>query len=175
MPTLAVQTNVRRKIARRECVAIVAKAHLNGQDVALAPDGAIAERSRPASITVDNGSEFAGRAMDAWADRQGGQLAFIRPGRPTENGFIESFKGRLRDKCLNVELLALMADAVRVLAAWHENHECCRPHSSLGDDTPAGVAAKVLEGTVPSCPRLGDHRKSKQFLPSVRQTCAGKP
>ena len=54
-------------------------------------------------MTLDNGSEFAGRAMEAWAMQMGVQLCFIRPGRPVENGFIESFNGRLRDECLNVE------------------------------------------------------------------------
>lgn len=86
----------------------------------------------------------------AWAHRHGVQLAFIRPGRPTENGFIESFNGRLRDECLNVELFASMSDAARVLAAWQHDYNHQRPHSSLGDDTPAEFAAKKLEGTVPS-------------------------
>ena len=113
-------------------------------------DGAIAERGRPVSITVDNGSEFAGRAMDAWAHRHGVQLAFIQPGRPTENGFIESFNGRLRDEGLNVELFASMAEVTRLLAAWRDDYNHQRPPSSLGDDTPAEFAAKELEGTVPS-------------------------
>ena len=134
----------------RECVAILAKAHLSGGDVASTLDGAIAVRGRPASITVDNGSEFAGRVMDAWAHHHGVQLAFIRPGRPTENSFIESFNGRLRDECLNVELFGSLADATRLLAAWREDYNHTRPHSSLRDDTPAGFAAKKLEGTVPS-------------------------
>ena len=58
----------------------------------------------PASITVDNGSEFCSRALEAWAMGHGVQLCFIRPGQPVENGFIESFNGRLRDECLNVEV-----------------------------------------------------------------------
>jgi len=134
----------------RECVAILAKAHLSGQDVASVLDGAVAVRGRPASITVDNDSEFAGRVMDVWAHRHGVQLAFIRPGRPTENSFIETFNGRLRDECLNVELFASMSDATRLLGAWREDYNHHRPHSSLGDDTPAEFAAKELEGTVPS-------------------------
>ena len=70
--------------------------------------------------------------------------------RPTENGFIESFNGRLRDECLNVELFASMADATRLLVAWRDATNRQRPHSSLGDDTPAEFATKKLEGTVPS-------------------------
>ncbi len=79
----------------RECVAIRGKPRLNGSDVAEALDMAVRERGKPTSITVDNGSEFAGKVMDAWADSRAVQLAFIRPGKPTENAFIESFNGRL--------------------------------------------------------------------------------
>jgi putative transposase len=92
----------------------------------------------------------AGRVMDAWAYHYGIQLAFIRPGRPTENGFIESFNGRLRDERLNVELFGSLEDVQRILQAWREDYNHQRPHSALGDDTPAAFAAKTLEGTVPS-------------------------
>jgi hypothetical protein len=96
----------------------------------------------PESITCDNGSEFAGRVLEAWAIEHGVQLIFIRPGRPVENGFIESFNGRLRDECLNVEWFTSLDDARRKRAAWryHYNHE--RPHSALPDQTPASVAAE---------------------------------
>ncbi len=134
----------------RECVAILATRPLSGQDVATALDDAVAERARPVSITVDNGSEFAGRVMDAWAHHRGVQLAFIRPGRPTENGFIESFNGWLRDECLNVELFGCLEDAQRILQAWRHDYNHQRPHSSIGDETPAAFAARTLEGTVPS-------------------------
>jgi putative transposase len=73
-----------------------------------------------------------------------------RPGRPTENSFIESFNGRLRDECLNVELFPSLADAARLLSAWRDDYNHTRPHSSLGDATPAEFAAKTLDGTVPS-------------------------
>ena len=134
----------------RECVGILAKRSLSGQDVASVLDGALAERGRPVSITVDNGSEFAGRVMDAWAHRHGVQLAFIRPGRPTENGFIESFNGRLRDECLNVELFPSIEDTQRILEAWRHDYNHHRPHSAIGDETPAGFAATTLEGRLPS-------------------------
>jgi len=77
-------------------------------------------RSAPQSITLDNGSEFAGRALEAWAIQSGVQLCFIRPGRPVENGFIESFNGRLRDECLNVEWFTSLEDARRKLASWRD-------------------------------------------------------
>jgi transposase InsO family protein len=86
----------------RECVALEADRSMSGPKVVRALDCAIAERgASPQSMTLDNGSEFTGRAMEAWAIQAGVQLCFIRPGRPVENGFIESFNGRLRDECLN--------------------------------------------------------------------------
>jgi len=94
--------------------------------------------------------ELAGRVMDAWAHQRGVQLAFIRPGRPTENGFIESFNGRLRDECLNVELFASMDGAARIVAAWRHDYNHQRPHSSLRDETPAGYADRMHSSPSPS-------------------------
>jgi putative transposase len=102
---------------------------------------AIAERGAgPVSLTLDNFSEFVGRPMETWVIQCGVELCFIRPGRPVENGFIESFNGRLRDECLNVEWFASMDDARRKLAAWRDHYNRERPHSALGDRTPAAFA-----------------------------------
>jgi len=109
--------------------------------VAQALERAKAERGHlPASLTVDNGTEFCSRALEAWVMGKNVQLCFIRPGRPVENGFIESFNGRLRDECLNVEWFVSLADARQKLAKLrnHYNHE--RPHSALADRTPAAFA-----------------------------------
>jgi putative transposase len=92
------------------------------------------------SITVDNGSEFASRAMDAWAYRHGILLDFIPPGEPVENGHIESFNGRLRDECLNVNLFFSCEDAKEELEAWREDYYMTRPHSPLGDEAPVAFA-----------------------------------
>lgn len=103
-----------------------------------------AERERgalPGSITVDNGSEFSGRVLEAWAIANDVQLCFIRPDRPVENGFIESFNGRLRDECLNVEWFASLDDARQKLAKFREHYNHERPHSSLADRAPAVFAA----------------------------------
>ena len=136
----------------RECVAIRAKPRLSGHDVADALDLAVRERGKPVSITVDNGSEFAGKVMDAWADARGVHLAFIRPGKPTENAFIESFNGRLRDECLNIELFHTMAEVNGKLAAWRQDYNQHRPHSSLGDLAPAQFAALALTRPLESPP-----------------------
>lgn len=89
------------------------------------------EGAAPESITCDNGSEFAGRVLEAWAIEHSVQLVFIRPRRPVENGFIESFNGRLRDEFLNVEWLASLEEARRKLAAWRHHYNHQRPHSAL--------------------------------------------
>ncbi len=93
----------------RECVGLEADRSMTGMKVAQALNRAQLERgSLPESITVDNGSEFCSRALEAWAMANEVQLCFIRPGRPVENGFIESFNGRLRDECLNVEWFSIV-------------------------------------------------------------------
>jgi putative transposase len=92
----------------RECVGLEADCSMSGMKVAQALQRAKLERgSLPESITVNNGSEFYSRALECWAMSNEVQLCFIRPGRPVENGFMESFNGRLRDECLNVELVLI--------------------------------------------------------------------
>ena len=137
----------------KECVALHAKPRLQGYDVAEVLDSAIRGRGKPVSITVDNGSEFAGRVMDTWADLHKVQLAFIRPGKPTENAFIESFNGRLRAECLEVELFRSMAEVTGKLAAWRLDFNHHRPHSSIGFLTPQEFALRHAHAPSPS-PRM---------------------
>lgn len=80
---------------------------------------------------MDNGTEFASRAMDLWAYANSVHLDFIRPGRPVENGYIESFNGKLRDECLNVEVFFTLADAREKLALWRADYNQHRPHTAL--------------------------------------------
>jgi putative transposase len=126
----------------RECVWLEADRSMNGPKVVAALERAITERgAAPRSMTLDNGSEFAGRAMEAWAIQTGVQLCFIRPGRPVENGFIESFNGRMRDECLNVEWFTSLEEAQEKLASWRDHYNHRRPHSSLEDLSPAVFAS----------------------------------
>ncbi len=126
----------------RECIALEADRSLHGKHVVEALIRAIEERgAAPKSIIVDNGSEFTGRALEAWSIQHGVQLCFIRPGRPVENGFIESFNGRLRDECLNVEWFNSLHDARETLARWRNHYNQQRPHSALADRTPASFAS----------------------------------
>jgi putative transposase len=137
----------------RECVALEADRSMTGIKVAEALQNAKQERdSLPESITVDNGSEFSGRALEAWAMGNNVRLCFIRPGRPVENGFIESFNGRLRDECLNVEWFSSLEDARQKLAKFREHYNHLRPHSSLADLAPAAFAAQVAALRSPTAP-----------------------
>jgi putative transposase len=106
----------------RECLLLLADSSLSGHKVALALSQVVAERGAPVSITVDNGTEFYSRAMEAWAYQYGVQLDFIRPGRPTVNGYIESFNGRLRDECLNVQVFFALADVREKLELWRQDY-----------------------------------------------------
>jgi putative transposase len=120
----------------REALALVADRSLTGIKVAAALTPLIGRRGRPLAITVDNGGEFVSRAMDAWAYAHDVRLEFIRPGKPVENAFIESFNGRLRDECLNAHVFDSPVEAQRVLDAWRHDYNHVRPHSALQDRTP---------------------------------------
>lgn len=91
---------------------------------------------------MDNGPEFAGKALDAWAYRRGVRLDFIRPGKPVENAFIESFDGQLRYECLRESWFTRLQEARDGIEAWRVDYNEVRPHGSLGNLTPAGFAAK---------------------------------
>jgi len=125
----------------RECLALEADRALSGDRVAATLDRVARGRGYPKSIRVDNGTEFYSQAMDRWAYRHGVELAFIRPGRPSENGYIESFNGRLRDECLNVHLFFGLDDARQKLEAWRMDYNTTRPHRSLGQMTPTEYVA----------------------------------
>jgi putative transposase len=115
---------------------------LRGTDVAAALDrvrgagGAGGTGTLPRSITVDHGTEFTSRALEDWAYARGVALDFTRPGKPTDNGHIESFNGRLRDEFLNTHQFASLADVRARLEAWRVDYNEQRPHSSLGHLTP---------------------------------------
>ena len=124
----------------RECLCAYADRSQTGEKVVEQMKRLVAGRGTPESITTDNGSEFAGRAMEAWAYQAGVKLDFIRPGRPVENGYIESFNGRLRDECLNGEVFFSLADTREKLERWRHDYNHKRPHSALQDRTPEECA-----------------------------------
>ena len=135
----------------RESVSVEAGFTLTGQSVASALEAVAQQRPLPKAITVDHGTEFTSRALDEWAWRRGVQLDFIRPGKPVENGLIESFNGRLRDECLNVTEFISLEHARTILAAWQDDYNHRRPHSSLGHLTPSEYAKRGRETSQSSC------------------------
>jgi len=121
----------------RKCLAIKAGKSLKGSDVVKVMEIITFEqRSLPKRIKVDNGSEFISKVLDKWAYDNNVELDFSRPGKPTDNPFIESFNGSFRDECLNVNWFLSMEDAQRKFDDWKEDYNNFRPHSSLGDMSP---------------------------------------
>ena len=131
----------------RECLVIEVDTSLTGQRVAGVLQRLAETRGLPDSITVDHGPEFEGQVLDAWAYVAGVRLAFIRPGKPMENAYIESFNGRFRDECLNEHWFVTMAQAKRIIENWRIEYNTERPHSSLGNLTPVAFAAKARRKT----------------------------
>ena len=128
----------------RECLKLEAAARMSGSRVVECLERVAELRGYPQSITVDNGTEFCSKAVDGWAYRKGVKLEFIRPGRPVENGFIESFNGRLRDECLNTHLFWSIEDACEKIEAWRVDYNTRRPHSALANLPPAAFAASAM-------------------------------
>jgi len=95
---------------------------------------------KPEAIVIDNGTEFTSQVVDQWAYENQVQLHFITPGRPMENGFIESFNGKFRDECLNENWFLDLADAREKIETWRRDYNQVRPHSALGYLTPEEFA-----------------------------------
>jgi putative transposase len=125
----------------REAVAIEVDTSLSGLRVARLLEELKKQRGLPAQIRSDNGPEFTSRALDQWAYEHGIRWHYIQPGRPMENGYVESFNGRLRDECLNENWFGDLAEARETIEAWRQDYNQCRPHSALGYRTPEEFAA----------------------------------
>ena len=106
-------------------------------------DGVMGRRGEPQSTRCDNGPELTSRHFTAWCVERKINLLHIQPGRPMQNGHVESFTGKLRGECLNTNWFKNLFDARRKLAAWQQEYNSERPHSSLGYLTPAAFAAKA--------------------------------
>ena len=150
----------------RECVAIEVDRSLPGLRVARVLDRLHTEIGLPQVIVVDNGPEFAGRTLDAWAYGHGVTLRFIRPGKPIENAYVESFNGKFRDECLNEHWFISLADAKVVIEAWRVDYNSVRPHSSLNGVTPDQFA-RMTEGVrrlPPARPDQEDENRKPEVL-----------
>ena len=121
----------------RKCLAIHTGQSLKGSDVVDVMQRLIIERNGPpVRIQVDNGSEFISKALDKWAYDKGVTLDYSRPGKPTDNPYIESFNGSFRDECLNVHWFMSLEDAQKKIEDWRTEYNSFRPHSSIDDLTP---------------------------------------
>jgi len=121
----------------RECLAIEVQRSLNSQDVLDVLRDLFVQRGTPAYIRSDNGAEFTAHAVRDWLARVAVQTLFIEPGSPWENGYNESFNGKLRDELLDREIFYTLMEAQVLVARWRREYNQIRPHSSLGYRPPA--------------------------------------
>jgi putative transposase len=130
----------------REALEIEPDTSLPGVRVVRVLEGLKQQGRKPEVIVIDNGPEFVSQVVDQWAYENGVQLHFITPGRPMENGYIESFNGKFRDECLNENWFLDLADARRKIAEWKWDYNYVRPHSALGYLTPMEFVTAWKEG-----------------------------
>ena len=126
----------------RECLALEVDQHIKGEDVVRVVEQIKAMRGMPNFIRVDNGPEFISKELDKWAYENKVTLDFSRPGKPTDNAYIESFNGSFRDECLNINWFLSLDDAREKIEEWRRDYNDWRPHSSLDNLTPR----QYLEG-----------------------------
>jgi len=130
-------------IYTREGVAIEVGQSLKGDDVVRTLNRMKTERGVPKLLFCNNGSEFTSQAMDLWAYRNGAKIDFSRPGKPTDNAFVESFNGTFRAECLDTHWFVDLKEAKQMIEAWRREYNESRPHRSLGDRTPSEFASQI--------------------------------
>ncbi|MBN5215522.1 IS3 family transposase [Serratia ureilytica] len=130
----------------KECLTITAAFGISGVQVTRILDSIALFRGYPSTIRTDQGPEFTCRALDQWAFEHGVELRLIQPGKPTQNGFIESFNGRFRDECLNEHWFSDILHARKTINDWRQDYNECRPHSALNYQTPSEFAARWRNG-----------------------------
>jgi putative transposase len=123
-------------IFTRESLAIEAGQALKGTDVVGVLNRLRFERGAPKMLFCDNGSEFTSQIMDLWAYQNGVKIHFSRPGKPTDNAYIETFNGTLRPECLDTHWFGTLAEARESIEAWRREYNESRPHRALGERTP---------------------------------------
>lgn len=127
----------------RECLAAIPDTSISGKRVARELTALIDARGKPQMIVSDNGTEFTSNAILAWTKEHQVQWHYIAPGRPMQNGYIESFNGRMRDELLNESLFVDLDQARQLIGAWAADYNTARPHSSLGYKTPVAYAGTL--------------------------------
>ncbi len=128
----------------RECLALVADTSLSGLRVTRELTELIRRRGQPKTIVSDNGTELTSMAVLKWCQETGIEWHYIQPGKPMQNGFVESFNGSFRDECLNETLFTSLDEARCKIKEWKDDYNQNRPHSSLGNLTPNEYARKMI-------------------------------
>ena len=134
-------------IFTRESLAIDVGQRLRGEDVVATLGRLQQQRGAPTYLFCDNGGEFSGRILDLWAYHHRVRIDFSRPGKPTDNAYVESFNGRLRDECLNTHWFESINEAKQQIEAWRRDYNESRPHMALGERTPEEFAALMRQRT----------------------------
>lgn len=147
----------------RECLSLRTGYRLKADDVMDVLTDLFITRGIPDHIRSDNGSEFTAKSIRAWLPKLGIKTLYIEPGSPWENGYNESFNGRLRDECLNAESFHTLKEAQVILEQWRHHYNHIRPHTSLGYKPPAPMA-RMNEGAFAYAP-------APSFMPPKRPNC----
>lgn len=132
----------------RQCLAIEVDTSIGGMRVKRVLERLVQDNGKPETIVVDNGPEFISQHVDEWAYRTGVHLAFIRPGKPVENAYVESFNGKFRDKCLNTHYFTTLQEAREKIKNWREQYNGFIPHRSLKGLTPDEFTRQNSTGTL---------------------------
>ena len=134
----------------RECLAVVVETSINGVKVTKVLQDLIERKGKPRSIISDNGTEFTCNTVLQWCSVEKIDWQYIEPGKPYQNGSIESFNGKIRDECLNENWFLNLSDARRIVGKWVNEYNNCRPHSALGGQTPHELASQLSSGNLPN-------------------------
>ncbi|XWN34689.1 MAG: IS3 family transposase [Roseivirga sp.] len=132
----------------RECLLLTADTSLSGERVARELEGLVSKYGKPSQLVSDNGSELTSKAVRSWSSSHGIGWHYISPGKPQENGYMESMKGKLRDECLNMHVFTSLGNIRSELSQWRRYYNEERPHSSLGYASPLEWLTSQGEGKV---------------------------
>lgn len=138
----------------REALSTAPRTNFRAYQVIDELDRLMGLRGKPKSVWVDNGPEFAGRLLDQWAVLNKIELDFLRPGKPTDNAFIEAFNGRLRAECLNAHWFMTLGDAREKLECWRRDYNEVRPHGAIGNKVPISLLNPAGDPNPPVAKKL---------------------
>jgi putative transposase len=146
----------------RECLSIDVARNLNSDDVLERLAWLMATRGVPEHVRSDNGAEFTAKQVREWLHTVGVKTLYIEPGSPWENGYVESFNGKLRDELLNGEIFSTLQEAKVLIERWRKHYNTIRPHSSLGYRPPAPETTVPHPANVAAVPPSASLRSARQ-------------